>query len=172
MIVVLAVKKAKLALLYVVNAKGQSLNKNGGKNVMIKIGKLQVNENVSSNLFLILIFFSLLLLIIFGRNFMLTFINTRDYIKVDATITDVSYDFTYEDGGNTYNYVKLKYVYNNNTYENKQRVAFRFNKKVGNRIEIYVNPSNANEVRNNFDFRISIVMSVFALVIHIFMIKF
>ena len=139
---------------------------------MIKVGKLQVNEKVSSKVFLILIFFSLLLLIIFGKSFISTFINTKDYVKVDATITDVSYEITYEDGSNTYNYVKLKYVYNNNTYENKQRVTFRFNKKVGNKIKIYVNPSNANEVRNNFNFRINIVMSVFALVIHIFMIKF
>ena len=139
---------------------------------MIKVGKLQINEKVSSKVFLILIFFSLLLLIIFGRSFISTFINTKDYVKVDATITDVSYDITYEDGGNTYSYVKLKYEYNNNTYENKQRVAFRFDKKVGNKVKIYINPSDANEVRDNFNYRLSIILSLVMLVIHIFMIKF
>ena len=139
---------------------------------MIKVGKLQINEKVSSKVFLILIFFSLLLLIIFGKNFISTFLNTKDYIKVDATITDVSYDITYEDGGNTYSYVKLKYEYNNNTYENKQRVAFRFDKKVGNKVKIYINPSDANEVRDNFNYRLSIILSLVMLVIHIFMIKF
>ena len=96
---------------------------------MIKVGKLQVNNNVNPKFFLILYIFSFILLIIFGGFTITNFIKTKDYVKIEATITEVGYHHHY-DSDSYSDYIKLEYKYDNNNYNNEQRVAFRGNKKV------------------------------------------
>ncbi len=137
---------------------------------MIKIGKLQVNNNLNPKTFLILYIFSLLLFVIFGGFTITNFIKTKDYVKVEATIIEVAYHYHYD--SNSYSdYIKLEYEYDNNNYNNEQRIAFRANKKVGNKTTIYVNPLNPAEVRDNYLTRLNIVISSIIIIFNLFCIK-
>lgn len=57
----------------------------------MKIGKMQVNQDISPKIFLILFIFSLILLLIFGGQTINIFIKTKDYVKVCAKITEIGY---------------------------------------------------------------------------------
>lgn len=137
---------------------------------MIKIGKLQVNNNLNPKTFLILYIFSLLLFVIFGGFTITNFIKTKDYVKVEATIIEVGYHRHY-DSDSYSDYIKLQYEYDNNNYNNEQRIAFRANKKVGNKTTIYVNPLNPAEVRDNYLTRLNIVISSIIIIFNLFCIK-
>ena len=137
---------------------------------MIKVGKLQVNNTLNPKVFLILYIFSFILLVVFGGFTITNFIKTKDYVKIEATITEVGYHHHY-DSDSYSDYIKLEYQYDNNNYNNEQRVAFRGNKKVGNKTTIYVNPLNPIEVRDNYLTRINIVISIVIIVFNLFCIK-
>lgn len=137
---------------------------------MIKVGKLQVNNTLNPKVFLILYIFSFILLVVFGGFTITNFIKTKDYVKIEATITEVGYHHYYDPDSYS-DYIKLEYQYDNNNYNNEQRVAFRGNKKVGNKTTIYVNPLNPIEVRDNYLTRINIVISIVIIVFNLFCIK-
>lgn len=137
---------------------------------MIKIGKLQVNNNLDHKIFLILFIFSFVLFLIFGGYSLTNYIKTKDYVKVKATITEIGYHKHYESDSYS-NYIKLEYEYDNNNYNNEQRVVFRFNKKVGNKITIYVDPMNPVEVSDNYLTRLNSIISIFAIIFNLFCIK-
>ena len=137
---------------------------------MIKVGKMQVNNNLNPKIFLILYIFSFVLLVIFGGFTITNFIRTKDYVKVEARIVDVGYNLHYESDSYS-NYIKLEYEYDNNNYNNEQRVVFRINKKIGNKITIYVNPINPVEVRDNYLTKLSVVISVFIIIFNLFCIN-
>jgi len=137
---------------------------------MIKVGKLQINNNLNPKFFLILYIFSFILLVIFGGFTITNFIKTKEYVKVQATITEVGYH--HHLGYDSYSdYIKLEYQYDDNKYNNEQRVAFRGNKKVGEKINIYVNPSNPIEARDNYLTRINIIISIVIIIFNLFCIK-
>lgn len=141
---------------------------------MIKVGKIQVNENISPKVYLIFIFFSLGLLMFVGCSGLSIFLKTKDYVKVNSKITKVDYRIIYKNGNDytTINYVMLEYEYNGNKYENEQRISFKFNKKVGNKVKIYIDPSHPKKVRDNYIFRLNIFFSIVLLIMHILLIKF
>lgn len=134
---------------------------------------MQVNNNINQKTFLILIIFSLILFLIFGGYTINNFVKTKDYVKVYASITEVGYDVIPNGSGDSSyeNYIKVSYTYNNNFYTNKQRVAFRFNKKEGDNIKIYVNPKNPIEIRDNYITRICITVSLIIVLFNIFCIR-
>lgn len=138
--------------------------------------KIKVNQDISPKTFLMLIIFSLILFLILGGYTINIFIKTRDYVKVYASITEVSRrDYATKGGSSTVdnyaNYIKLRYTYNNGRYTNEQRVLFRFNKKEGDKIKIYVNPKNPMEVRDNYMTRVGIAFSLMIIFFNIFCIK-
>ena len=137
---------------------------------MIKIGKLQVNNNINPKTFLLLYIISFILLVIFGTYTITNFIKTKDYVKIEATITEVGYHQHYESDSYS-NYIQLEYQYNNNYYKNEQRVAFRGNKKVGNKTTIYINPLNPIEVRDNYLTKLNIVIGIVIIIFNVFCIK-
>ena len=49
---------------------------------MIKVGKMQVNNNINPKIFLILCIFSCILFFIFGASTIINFIKTKDYVKI------------------------------------------------------------------------------------------
>ena len=134
---------------------------------MIKVGKLQVNNNINPKTFLILYIISFILLVIFGTYTITNFIKTKDYVKIEATITEVGYHQHYESDSYS-NYIQLEYQYNNNYYKNEQRVAFRGNKKVGNKTTIYINQLNPIEVRDNYLTKLNIVIGIVIIIFNVF----
>lgn len=137
---------------------------------MIKVGKLQVNNNLNPKIFLILYIFSFIVFVVFCGFTITNFIITKNYVKLEATITEVGYRHYYDSDGYS-NYIKLEYEYHNNNYNNEQRVAFRANKKVGNKTTIYVNPLNPIEVRDNYLTKLNIVISIVIIIFNLFCIK-
>ena len=91
-------------------------------------------------------------------------------MKIEATITEVGYHQHYESDSYS-NYIQLEYQYNNNYYKNEQRVAFRGNKKVGNKTTIYINPLNPIEVRDNYLTKLNIVIGIVIIIFNVFCIK-
>lgn len=98
------------------------------------MNKFKINRQVSKKTFLIMIFFSFILLILFSSFPISTLIKTKDYVEVNSTIIDVGYklDTSSLEGSQTINYIIVEYEYNKIKYTNKQRVFFRFNKEIGN----------------------------------------
>lgn len=137
---------------------------------MIKVGKMQVNNNITPKIFLILCIFSCILFFIFGASTIINFIKTKDYVKVEATIIQVGYHHHYDSASNS-DYIKLEYRYGNNKYNNEQRVSFRGNKKVGTKTAIYVNPLNPIEVRDNYLTKLNIVITIVIIIFNLFCIK-
>ena len=130
---------------------------------MAKI-KFVVNKNINKNTILVLVLISFALFAYFAVNTVLKTIETKDYQKIDAKITDITYHIYAQNDNNTYHYAKLSYTYNNESYENEQRLAIVFNKKPGNTMRIYVDPSNPKNVRNNFNYRLNIILTIFFLI--------
>ena len=137
---------------------------------MIKVGKLQVNNSLELKIFLILYIISFILFVVFCGFKITIFIKTKDYVKIEAKISEVGYHQHYESDSYS-DYIKFEYKYDNNNYTNEQRVAFRGNKKVGNKTTIYVNPSNPVEVRDNYLTRLNIVISIVIIIFNVFCIK-
>jgi len=137
---------------------------------MIKMGKMKVNENVSTKTFLWLMIFSMLLLILFVGYTISDYVKTKDYIKLDAVIVYVGIEYVHESDSN-YSYVEYKYEYEGQTYTNKQRIFFKFNKKTGDIEQIHINPNNPNEVKDSYMTTINPIISCVMFIIMIFMIK-
>ena len=126
--------------------------------------KMQVNKNINPQVFLVLIFFSLILFAIFFGSLVKMLIATKDYVKTTA---EINYIGRTKD---SYNYVTVSYKYNNEEYTTNQIVLLKHTKKIGNKYKIYINPENPNETRDNRPFYINILMSIFLLFMHISMI--
>lgn len=139
---------------------------------MIKLGKMQLNSNISYRGYLTITLFSLLLTCIFSVLAITNYIKTKEYDKFDATITYIGTKYT---GSNseesTINYIKFKFEYNNKEYSNEQRVAFKFNKKIGDRITVYVNSNNPNEIKDTYYTNSANSACFMMIVITIFLIK-
>ncbi len=129
---------------------------------MLKIGKFQVNNNVDPKLFLFAIVIAFSMFLLFGISTINNFVKTKDYVKVYASIIEVGYDSVPDGSGDSsfVNYIKVSYSYNNTNYTNKQKVTFRFNKKVGNKVKIYINPTNPSEVRNNYMTKLNVMATL------------
>lgn len=141
---------------------------------MIKIGKLQVNKNISPKTFWILTIFSLILFFILWGYSIYNYFKQKDYIELNAVITEVGYRYIPAGGeanAQIINYIKLSYEYDDKTYSSQQRVAFKFNKKVGNLIRIYINPNNPEEMKDTYITNINFIINIITLVITIFLIK-
>ena len=137
---------------------------------MIKMGKMKVNENVSPKTFFWIMIFSIIIFAYLTIYNICNYINTKDYIKVEATITWVGTEYINE-SDSTYSYIEYKYEYGEEDYTNKQRVAFRFNKKVGETQNIHINPNNPSEVKDTYMTNTSLIICGIMFVITIFMIK-
>ena len=123
----------------------------------------KINKNISPKVFLISLFFSLTLFVIFFGSLLKILTATKDYVEIDSNITYI---------GNTkgYNYVTVSYEYNNEKYTTNQIVLFKHTKKTGDKYKIYINPENPEETRDNRTYNIDILMCTFCLFIHISMI--
>ena len=147
---------------------------------MIKVGKIQVNSDISPKTFLILTVFATFLFLIFSFNAINNIIKVKNYDKISAEIVDIVYrrnkkatSSNYDNRKNNHyrNYMKVNYTYKGNNYEKEQLIAFRFNKKIGDKIDIYVNPNNPDEIANTYINNLIIIMSIFLLIVIVFLIK-
>ena len=91
-------------------------------------------------------------------------IKTKNYVKVDATITKVDYHLIPPDQSVEY-YIEFSYDYNNENYVSRSKILFTFNKKVGKKIKIYINPNNPSEVRNDYINNTTILMIIIPLLV-------
>ena len=141
---------------------------------MIKAEKIQINPNISNKTFLILIIFSICLFLIFGVDTIKNIVKINSYEKITAVITEVGHKVitgsSSADSSNV-NYIKFNYNYNGNKYKNEQRVVFKFNKKMGDSISIYINPDNPNEIMDTYMKNVSFIATIVSFVITIFLIK-
>lgn len=140
---------------------------------MIKVGKIKVNKDISPKTFLIITIFAFLLFLSCFSYSIFYFFKTKDYIKLDAVIVDVGYEYSNygsENESRIY-YMQVGYEYNNKNYINKQRVNFRFNKNKGDVVKIYVNPNNPEEIKDTYNTNIFIFLSILTLVLTIALAK-
>ena len=139
---------------------------------MIEKGKIEVNYNISPKIFLLLFIFSLIMFLIFATMWINIINKVKNYDKVNATIVDVGYHIDYETvKPQYYNYIKFNYTYNGNEYTSEQKAAFRLNKQEGKNVVVYVNPNNPNEMVNTYLKNIYFIISIFLLIMTIFLIK-
>ena len=136
------------------------------------VGEIQVNKNIKPKTYLIIgviTCISTLITLVYLIN---QFIKTQNYVKVDAAIVEVGYDEVKTEGENHYyNYIILRYTYDNNSYTYKQGVIFRFNKREEDKIKIYINPEQPDEVRDSYSIRLAIIVCLFLGVFDYFCIK-
>ncbi|MDD4832004.1 MAG: hypothetical protein PHR09_04060 [Bacilli bacterium] len=138
------------------------------------MNKFKINRQVIKKTFLIMIFFSLFLLLLFSSFSISTLIKTKNYVALNSTIIDVGYKLdtsSSSEGSQSINYIIVEYEYKNINYSSQQRVFFRFNKNIGDNIKIHVNPLKPNELRDNYNLILSTFISIIFFITHIFMIK-
>ena len=114
--------------------------------------------------------FSILLFVLLSGATVSNYIKTKEYIKLDAVIVYVGTEYVHE-SDSTYSYVEYKYEYEGNIYTNKQRVFFKFNKKVGDVQQIRINPNNPSEVKDSYMTTINPIISCVMFIIMIFVIE-
>ena len=126
--------------------------------------KIQINENISSKSFFMIAMFSLFLFVVILGYTVGNLIKTRDYVKVKATIQDTITECSHSssDDKQCTTFLKLEYQYDEISYYTEQRVIFGFS-IFGSKINIYVNPENPEEVRDNYNTRLSIFLSLILL---------
>ncbi len=115
--------------------------------------KTEINNNISPRTYLIISIFALLMFI---GTFIVTakyYIAIKDYIKINATITESGYRYTGPTSEESkINYIKVKYEYKNNEYNKELRITYFLIKypKVGSNLTILINPNNPEEVDNHY----------------------
>lgn len=95
------------------------------------------------------------------------YIETKDYIKTTAVITELNYDTNYYSDTRTSHYVILNYKYNNKEYNYKQKITFMLNNQEGEIKNIYINPKNPNEVKDTYTTNTTIFLSIISLFFNI-----
>ncbi|MDD5827010.1 MAG: hypothetical protein PUD25_04505 [Bacilli bacterium] len=124
--------------------------------------KMQISEDISAKNFLMIAFFSLFMFfLVFGWSIN-NFVQTKNYVKVKSIIIDV--DCTCGEYSECTHYAKLEYQYDGKSYYTEQTL-FLGPAILGSKISIYVNPENPEEVRDNYNTRIMMVLSLFYLFI-------
>ena len=140
---------------------------------MIEVGKVKVNENIKKNVFLLCIIFSFCMFLMFSINLASLYIETKDYVEIQAVVTDVGVGYYHSsDGQSTYYYADLEYNYNGEHYSYKQRLhMFIFYPKINSKVNIYINPNLPTEVRDTWIVPIDIGGILFSLIFNILTIK-
>ncbi len=125
-------------------------------------------KNITS-LYLLLTLFGFIIFIFYVNLFINTLYKTKNYISIDAIITKVYREYSSADDFSYY--VNVTFDYKDINYYNKQRISFKFNKKTGKKIKIYFNPDDPHQVRNNWEFRMSLIASILSFLFFIFVFK-
>lgn len=132
-----------------------------------------VNRNINKNVFLLLIVFALGIFTFFTYNLVKFIITTKDYVKVEAEVVDIVNHYAYSpDGDSIYHYVKLKYEYKGQIYEQEKRIGvFLVYPKIGKKMKIKINPNNALEIKDTYMRNFLILVSSFSLLFTILLTK-
>lgn len=130
--------------------------------------EMQINNDISPNKYLIILIFSFLMTIFFLCWTVTYYIQVKDYIKVNATIIDIWFEeeCDMDRNCNRENYIKVKYNFDNETYIKNIKVFFKFNKKINNNnnTTIRINPTQPNEIKNQYYSRLSLIILIFCTV--------
>lgn len=129
--------------------------------------KLEINQNTNLKTILLLIIFSSTMFMLFFSYCLYNYIETKDYIKTTAVITELNYDTNYYSDTRTSYYVILNYKYNNKEYNYKQKITFMLNNQEGEIKNIYINPKNPNEVKDTYTTNTTIFLSIISLFFNI-----
>ena len=140
----------------------------------IKMGKVQVNQNLNPIIFLVLMIFSLLLFLMFSINLVSTYIETKDYVKVDSVVTSIGHKHVpnTNEVDSVYHYAELEYVYNGRTYHcNKTLHMAMFYPKINSKMRIYIDPDVPTRFRDTWIIGVDIVACSISLIFALVMIK-
>lgn len=128
--------------------------------------KIQINENINSKTFLVIAFISLFMFfLVFGWSIN-NFVQTKNYVKVKAIIIDTITECRHGSSDNKQctKFAKLEYQYDGKSYYTEQRLFFG-TAIMGSKISIYVNSENPEEVRDNYNTRLMMLLSLMMLFI-------
>ena len=139
----------------------------------IKMKKVEVNQNLTPIIFLLLMIFSFLLFLIFSINLISNYIEIKDYVKVDSVVTNVEHKpvpNTSEVESFEY-FADLQYEYNGKTYQCKKRLHIAvFYPKINSKMTIYINPKEPTKFRDTWIISIDIVGCIVSLIFALAMI--
>ena len=124
--------------------------------------QLEINKNINPKAVLLLIIFSSTMFILFFGYCLYNYIETKDYVKTTAVITELNYD-SYRDT----HYAILNYKYNNEEFNYYQQILFKLNNQEGTTKNIYINPKNPNEVKDTYTTNTTIILSIMSLLFDI-----
>lgn len=132
--------------------------------------RIKINTNLSpKHYFALIILFAVIFIGISIYN-ACYIIEKQDYIKITATITDLSDNYSIRTE-NKVTSIEYEYLYNNQVYTNIQRTFSNNNKNIGQQINIYINPNNPKDVVDLFFIRGCLLFNFFTLVFLIICIK-
>ena len=140
----------------------------------IKMGKMEVDKNIKPWIFLILMLFSFLFFIMFSIDVVSIYIDTKDYVKVEATVIDIGYEHVpnITEGDSVDHYAVLQYEYNGKTYHCQKLLhMIMFYPKINSKTKIYIDPNVPTNFRNTWQIGNDILGAVLGLVFTIAMIK-
>ena len=93
----------------------------------------------------------LLFVLFFVGGIFFEYHKARDYLKVNATVIDrITSGGSGKRNSSTVREIKVEYVVDGKTYNNKFRVSSYSGKDIGQEIYIYCNPDNPLEIRDDF----------------------
>lgn len=142
------------------------------KKKKIEVEKMKVNMKLSIKTFVIMVIFALGLLTIMTGALLKTVFNVKDYDKLSAEITNIDVEGYYSEGTLKHGYfISLEYNYKAKAYVEQEHVAFRFDKKEGQEINIYVNPKKPTSFVTYYDLRAMFLGEVFSIILFILTIK-
>ena len=133
----------------------------------IKIGKIEVDQNLNPIIFLVLMIFSLLLFLMFSINLVSTYIETKDYVKVDSVVTSIGHKHVpnTNEVDSVYHYAELEYVYNGKTYHcNKTLHMAMFYPKINSKMKIYIDPDVPTRFRDTWIVSVDIAGCIISLI--------
>ncbi len=107
--------------------------------------------SVSKKQFILVKLGVLLFVLFFVGDIFFEYHKARDYIKVSATVIDrITSGGSGKRNSSTVREIKVEYVVDGKTYNNKFRVSSYSGKEIGKEIYIYCNPNNPLELRDDF----------------------
>lgn len=138
----------------------------------IEVGKLKVNMKLSVKTFIIMVILALGLLTIMTSALLKTVFNVKEYDKLLAEITNIGVESYHDEGKLKHGYfISLEYRYKNKVYTEQGHVSFRFDKKEGQKVNIYVNPEKPTSFVTYYDLRAMFLGEVFSIILFILTIK-
>jgi len=135
---------------------------------------MEIQVSASKRTLTVVMLFCIAAVFVFGSIISVHFIKTKDYIPIQATVTEAGkYVKIYT--GNKKNqhlkYVNYSYKVGNKEYACSMRTFFKTGKKEGNEKTIYVDRYHPEKVRDNFIFESGLLFLILFFVVGLFCAK-